>query len=256
MPTRTPLKSQAMLCCLIAAWSACSCSSVEKAKPAPTPAAVDRSLKMDVPEILRGTIASEAVVLGYDQPGTSGYKPVIARGYGLVVGLNGTGSRDIPAPVRAYMLAEAAKGGFGGQRFGDEIANMSPEELLNSLDTAVVIVEAVVPQGAKAGSKFDVRVRAHPATSTTSLEGGTLYTTELRPGPPTAGGGQAFPLARARGPVFINQFAEPGALGKDTVVRTTGSILNAGEVIKDMPLKLRLANPSHQRAATLQMAIN
>jgi hypothetical protein len=56
--------------------------------------------------------------------------------------------------------------------------------------------------------------------------------------------------------VFVNPFAEPGALGKDSVDRTVGRILNGGMVLNDMPLKLRLANPGHRRAAILQTAIN
>ena len=222
----------------------------------PKSARAERGFEIDVPEIMRGTIASETAVVGYESPGTAGYRPIIARGYGLVVGLNGTGSRDIPPQLRAFMLAEAAKGGFGSERFGENIAQMSPEKLLDSPDTAVVIVEAVVPQGALAGTRFDVRVVADPRTGTTSLEGGTLYTTDLRPGGLSTGGAQAAALARASGPVFVNPFAEPGAVGKDTIVRTVGRVLNGGEVIKDMPLKLRLGNPSHARAAILQSAIN
>ena len=53
---------------------------------------------------MRGTIASETIMLGY--------QPVVVRGYGLVVGLDGTGSRDIPPALRAHMLAEMARRGI------------------------------------------------------------------------------------------------------------------------------------------------
>jgi hypothetical protein len=235
---------------------AIGCSNIEKAKPQPQSVRPDTSFSIDVPEILRGTVASETIVLGYEPTNSRGYQPVIARGYGLVVGLNGTGSRDITPQVRAYMLAEAAKGGIGSPKYGEKIASISPEKLLDSPDTAVVIVEAVVPQGAVKGTRFDVRVYAEPNSGTTSLEGGTLWTTKLRPGPLRAGGAQAFELAVASGQIFVNPFAEPGAIGRDTVNRTAGRILNGGEVVKDMPLKLRLANPSHARAAMLQTSIN
>ncbi|MCI0630292.1 MAG: flagellar basal body P-ring protein FlgI [Phycisphaerales bacterium] len=236
--------------------SVIGCSSIEKAKPRPESARVSESVKLDVPQIMRGTIASEVIVMGHDNPSSRNYRPIITRGYGLVVGLNGTGSRDIPPQVRAHMLTEAAKGGWGSRRFGEEIGEISPEELLSSPDVAVVIVEAVIPQGAPEGTKFDVRVYPQPNSGTTSLEGGTLYTTDLRPGPLTTGGGQAAALAKARGPVFVNPFAEPDAVGKDTVNRTVGRILNGGEVTKDMPLKLRLLNPSHTRASIIETAIN
>src|SRR5688572_24884897 len=68
------------------------CSSVEKAKPVPQSARVDPEVKVNVPEIMRGTIASEAILLGHGNPGQISYRPIIVRGYGLVVGLNGTGS--------------------------------------------------------------------------------------------------------------------------------------------------------------------
>jgi hypothetical protein len=232
------------------------CSNIEQAKPQPQQARADRSIPLDVPQILRGTIASETILLGYELPTSSTYLPVIARGYGLVVGLNGTGSRDMPPQVRAHMLAEASRGGFGSEKFGPNVAELKPERLLDSEDTAVVVVEAIVPQGAVKGTRFDVRVSALGSTSTTSLEGGTLYTTILRPGPLNTGGGQAFELARARGPVFVNPFAEPGAVNRDTVPRTSGRVLEGGVVVKDMPLKLRLVNPSHARAEMLQSAIN
>jgi hypothetical protein len=238
-------------------FTAVGCQNVEKAKPQPTSVkSKAEPIPLDVPEIMRGTIASQAVVLGYSSPSSSAYRPLVVKGYGLVVGLNGTGSRDIPPQIRQYMITEAARGGMGQERFGPDIAGMKPEALLNSPNTAVVIVEAILPQGAPEGTHFDVRVYAEPRSNTSSLEGGTLYTTLLRPGPLTHGGQQPFPLAEARGPVFVNPFAEPGAENRDSVLRTTGRVLNGGVVTKDMPLKLRLANPSHGMAETLQNAIN
>jgi hypothetical protein len=232
------------------------CSSVEKAKPVPQSARVDPDVRVDAPEIMRGTVASEAVLLGHETPDQRGYRPIIVRGYGLVVGLRGTGSSDIRPDIRAYMLAQASKGGFGMHSHGENIANISPEILLRDPSNAVVVVEAIIPQGAVAGTRFDIRVYAERTTGTSSLEGGRLYTTELRPGPLTTSGGQAFALGHARGDIFINPFAEPGAVGLDTINRTNGRIQNGGVVLKDMPLKLRLINPSHTRAAILVNAIN
>lgn len=246
----------ALLAGYVLALALVGCSGIEKAKPRPEAARINSGIEIDVPEIMRGTVASETVVLGYETPGSRGYSPIVARGYGLVVGLNGTGSRDIPPDVRAYMLAEARKQGVGSHRWGDHFASMSPEALLDSLDTAVVIVEAIIPQGAVKGTRFDVRVVADPRTGTTSLEGGRLYTTLLRPGPLRAGGAQAFELAEASGPVFVNPFAEPGAVTQSSINRLSGRILNGGVVTKDLTIKLRLANPSHARAAILCSAIN
>ena len=106
------------------------------------------------------------------------------------------------------------------------------------------------------GTKFDVRVYSAPGTSTTSLEGGRLWTADLRSGVLTIGSQNTFPIAEAGGPIFINPFATTVAAGADAVDRLSGRILDGGNVLKDRPLKLRLATPSHNRTRTLQASIN
>ncbi|MCH6551821.1 MAG: flagellar basal body P-ring protein FlgI, partial [Planctomycetes bacterium] len=230
--------------------SAVGCSGIEKAAPRPRSARADAAFRITVPQIMRGTVASETIL--------DGYRPVVVRGYGVVVGLNGTGSRDLPPDVRAHMIQEASRNGIGLESSG--FGNVSPERFLDSMDTAVGVVEGLIPPGATEGTRFDVRVYAHPMTSTTSLEGGRLYTAELRPvvrrGLPPTGSRQAAAIARARGEVFINPFAEPGAVDRDTIQRKAGRILNGGIVTRDIILKLRLATPSHTGAEILQNAIN
>lgn len=205
-----------------------------------------RNFEIDIQPIMRGTVASEAVFLGDT--------PTVVRGYGLVVNLKGTGSRLMPAPVRAYMLKEMVRRGVGNPATG--FGEITPERLLDSDNTAVVIVEGVIPPGAVKNGEFDVRVYAAPGTGTTSLEGGNLYTTELRPGELMVGAKQATALAIARGQVFLNPFAEPDSRGRDTVDRLTGRILAGGRAKDDMPLELRMAVQSHTRALALQDAIN
>jgi len=227
-----------------------ACNSVEKLEQRPRPERAGRTealvaeragLLSEVPQIMRGAVASEAVLLGY--------RDVVVRGFGFVVGLDGTGSRTVPADVRAFMIQEMGRRGVGSPPFDE----YTPDELLDSLDTAVVVVEGVLPAGATRGSRFDVRVYAAPGTQTVSLEGGILYTCELRPGPLTAGPRQASSLAKAGGPIFVNPFAEPGT-GVST--RIAGRVLDGGSVLRDLPLKLRLVIPSHGRAASVQAAIN
>ncbi len=223
-----------------------ACNNVEEAGPSPDRAKFEpKTLELDVPQIMRGTIAGETIVLGYQD--------IVVRGYGLVVGLKGTGSRTLNSQIRGYMLNEMRKMGVGSAQDPNKI---SPEMMLSSPDTAVVIVEAVLPAGAVKGTQFDVRVLAEPSTGTTSLEGGRLYTTPLRPGPLMATGRQPAPLAFARGPIFINPFSEPSANSRDSILRTVGRILNGGIANKDLPIKLRLATPSHARAETIQNSIN
>ncbi|MGA1267111.1 MAG: flagellar basal body P-ring protein FlgI [Phycisphaerales bacterium] len=224
-----------------------ACSNIERADPAlrPGSGSVSGVTQMDVDPIMRGTVASEAVLLGFQD--------VVVRGYGLVVGLQGTGSRTMPAEVRAMLLRELARREVADSTRG---MGISPERFLDSDDIAAVLVEGVIPAGATSGSNFDVRVSAVPGSSTTSLEGGRLWTCDLRPGPATAGSKQAAILAEARGAIVINPFLPVGVSGGETVDRMSGRVLNGGRVIKDMPLRLRLATPSHVRSATIAMAIN
>ena len=222
------------------------CEVVEKVPERPKQDRAPTNFVLDVDPIMRGTVASECVV--------SGLNPVVVRGYGLVVGLKGTGGRLIPAEVRATMIQELARRGIGNPAVSPE--GWTPETLLDSPDTAVVIVEGVIPPGATKDTKFDLRVRALPGTDVTSLEGGRLYTTELRPGPLLVGSRQAQIIAEAKGNLFINPFVEPGATRRDAVNRLVGRILDGGSVKKDMPLKLKLATSSHTRSRTIQSAIN
>ncbi|MBC01678.1 MAG: hypothetical protein CMJ34_00030 [Phycisphaerae bacterium] len=223
------------------------CDMVERADRKESATTLERrNFEIDIQPIMRGTIASEAVFVGD--------APTVVRGYGLVVGLRGTGSRDMPAPVRSWMIQEMARRGVGNAATG--FGDVTPEAMLNSEDTAVVIVEGVIPPGGVEDQHFDVRVYSAPGTSTTSLEGGRLYTADLRPGALQTGSRQASALASAKGPIFINPFATPDGSGRDIVDRLTGRILDGGTITESMPLKLRMAVTSHSRAARIQNAIN
>jgi hypothetical protein len=220
---------------------------------------------------MRGTVGADTVVLGWDDSTSPTYRPVRIRGYGLVVGLDGTGARDVPADVRAHMLQFMARQGIGVERTG--YGDISPEEMLDSQDTAIVIVEGVVPPGAVGrrrtppsasgrlpeilpGSTFDVVVFADPRTGTTSLEGGRLYTADLFPGPLMTGARQARRLGQAGGPIFLNPFIEGEGTAAGDVNTLSGRVINGGQILEDMPLKLRLINPSHTRVRVIQDAIN
>jgi Flagellar P-ring protein len=231
---------------LVAGLAGCG-EIVERAEPKPKLDALNsRNFTLDVEPLMRGTVASETLV--------TGFAPTVVRGYGLVVGLNGNGSRLMPADVRAHILEEMRRRGVGNPAMN--MPELSPERLLDTEDCAVVVVEGVIPPGAPKDTNFDVRVFAVRGTGTTSLEGGRLWTTDLRPGPLVTGNRQARALARASGDIFINPFVEPSATRRDSVNRLSGRILNGGSVDDDMLLRLRMATTSHARATTIQSAIN
>jgi len=119
--------------------------------------------------MLRGTIKQHVALMGYADTYDDSYKPLVAAGYGLVVGLQGTGSSEIPPQVRAHMIADLARRGIGESTRG--WGNLSPNQLLNSNETAVVIVEAVIPQAATGRKPTRAGMRAdHPALRGTTFD--------------------------------------------------------------------------------------
>ncbi|MDX2132762.1 MAG: flagellar basal body P-ring protein FlgI [Planctomycetota bacterium] len=213
-------------------------------KAIPTQEAITR----DVHPLLRGTIGAEGQLRGV--------QPVLVSGFGLVVGLDGTGGDILPESVASTMQRQMSLMGVGGvDAFrGTALEGKTPAEVLRNPNTAVVIVQAAIPPGSPANSSFDVVVRAMNATS---LEGGTLWTTELRLGDPAVFGAvQARPIATARGPIFINPFAEDRPSGADGVTRTAGRVLGGGSVTQPFSVELVLDSNSHARARAIVSAIN
>ncbi|MBY0309436.1 MAG: flagellar basal body P-ring protein FlgI [Phycisphaerales bacterium] len=263
-PSRTAARVLALALLVAAVWGGVSACSDHKER---TLAKSDGPIVVrDIPEPLRGTVQAEATLRGID--------PVLVSGIGLVVGLDGTGGGPYPAAVQGTMERMLGLQGMGKGTLNDggPFAGWTPQQVLASKDVSVVVVEAVVAPGAPKGSSFDVRVSGFPGTSTTSLENGKLWTTELRFGPPAAFGAQASRvIGRAKGSVFINPFAEsvpgPDALSpgagntaalpaSDGVVRTVGRVLGGGEVTEPLSLELVLDNSSHARAMAIKDAIN
>ena len=177
-------------------------------------------------------------------------------GYGLVVGLAGTGSGDVPLLIRTQLEDEMAKRGVG--RGEGPLASVSPASLIDDRNTAVVLVEAVIPPAAPEGQRFDVSVSALPGSTVTSLEGGRLYTADLFRGVQIPGGPATAPVATARGELFINPFDAPGVATGETsqTNRTRGRVLNGGVVSSPFRPVVMLDNPSHSRARGLTAAIN
>jgi hypothetical protein len=217
------------------------CESGPPKKPVQVP------VVRDIPPLLRGTVGTEVAM--------NGIEPILVSGYGLVVNLNGTGGGVIPDRIAAHMEREMGLRGISkNEDYGRyAITGRSPRELLRDPAVAVVKVAAAIPPGSPDNATFDVFVQAINATS---LEGGLLWTTDLQIGDALAfGGPQTQKLARARGPIFINPFAEPGSTD-DGVTRTIGRVLDGGQVTTPFKIELLMDNPSPQRARAIVSAIN
>lgn len=216
-----------------------ACESSEPVKPKEVKPLVVR----DVPDLLRETIGAQTTFVGVD--------PTLVSGYGLVVGLRGTGGQNIPDRIAATMERQMGLNGIGRgtELRGTPLDGKSPREVLRDPNVAVVLVTASIPPGSPQGSTFDVFVQAVNATS---LEGGTLWTTELRLGlANTFGQVQPQKMGEAHGPIFVNPFIDPVKM-----TRTSGRILNGGLVTSPFKIEIRLDNESHAVARSMVSSIN
>jgi flagellar P-ring protein precursor FlgI len=166
-------------------------------------------------------------------------------GYGLVIGLQGTGDSLRNAPFTDQAL----------QSMLDRMGLAMRGNSLRNKNVAAVIVTADMPLGMDAGQRLDVTVSS--LGDSTSLMGGTLLLTQLA-GPD----GQA--RASAQGAVTVTGFDAAGQA--ETVsqgVPTAGRIPNGGIVeaplegpVDEMRMFLELRNPDYQTAVRILDAIN
>lgn len=225
--------------------AACALASCTDNRSRARPVQADR-IARDVPSVLMRTIGAEATLRGAD--------PLLVSGYGIVVGLDGTGAADVHPGVRAMLEREMVRRGVGQESKG--MGWITPARMIDDTNTAAVLIQAVIPAGASEGARFDVLVRALPGSSTTSLEGGRLWTTELHAGLVIPGGPDTATVAEAAGDIFVNPFADPAQSGDDAINRTTGRILNGGVVRDARKLVLALDLPSHARTRSITATIN
>lgn len=169
-------------------------------------------------------------------------------GYGLVVGLPGTGDRLRNAVFTRQSLIGML------ERLG--VNTRDQETRLDTRNIAAVMVTANLPVFSRAGSRIDVSVSA--LGDATSLTGGTLIVTPL-----LAADGQVY--AVAQGSVVTGAISARGAAGSVTRnVPTSGRIANAAVVERELPftfggrpeLRLALRNPDLTTARRMATAIN
>jgi len=165
-------------------------------------------------------------------------------GYGLVVGLNGTGdTRSTFFTVKSLTNAL--------QKMGIVV---DPRRI-TVRNVAAVIVTARVPPSAKAGMTVDVDVAS--IGDARSLEGGTLILTPLK-GPD----GKIYALAQ--GQVIVGGYEARGLAGlRRKNVTTVGRIPNGAILERDIPstydmkqVHLYLNNPNFSTAKAVVDAIN
>lgn len=182
--------------------------------------------------------------------------PLRLRGFGLVVGLGENGGSDCPSTIREYLVDYLIRE-FTPLGSGDRKPKFSPQRLIDSLDTAVVVVHGLVPAGARRGTHFDLQVEA-VGTQTRSLEGGVLLPCELKRFDVAAVGRglvSGRTLASARGLVFTNPFKR----ANQSTTRQTprrGYVLGGGRTLEDRSVRLLLQEPSYWMARRIERRLN
>ncbi|WP_228727025.1 flagellar basal body P-ring protein FlgI [Novosphingobium aureum] len=167
-------------------------------------------------------------------------------GYGLVVGLQGTGDRVRNVPFTEETL-QAMLERMGVNIRGDQ---------MRTQNVAAVMVTATMPPFARRGSTIDVQVSA--LGDSTSLQGGILIVSSLR-----ALDGEIY--AVAQGPVAVSGFEARGAAARvSRGVMTTARIAGGAIIEREVPyalasassLKLALKNPDFTTAQRVARTIN
>lgn len=167
-------------------------------------------------------------------------------GYGIVVGLNGTGDKLNNSPFTQQSLIAML------ERLGVNVRG----ENLNTGNVAAVMVTATLPPFTTQGSRIDVNVSA--LGDAKSLQGGTLLVTPLL-------GADGVVYAVSQGPIAISGFSVEGESA--TVVRnipTAGRISNGAIVEREIDFKLAdlgqvrltLRNPDFTTSRRIARAVN
>jgi flagellar P-ring protein FlgI len=167
-------------------------------------------------------------------------------GYGLVVGLNGTGDSLNNAPFTKQSL----------QAMLERLGVNTRGESMRTGNVAAVMVTANLPAFSTQGSRLDVSVASLGDAS--SLQGGTLLVTPLL-------GADGEVYAIAQGDVTINGFKASGnAATIISGVPTTGRISSGGLIEREIgfdlgsqgSLRLALKNPDFTTSRRIALSIN
>ncbi len=167
-------------------------------------------------------------------------------GYGLVVGLDGTGDSLRNSPYTEEALANLL------ERLGINVQG----ESFSPKNVAAVIVTATLPPFSRSGQRIDATVSA--IGDAKSLLGGTLIMTPLN-----AADGEIY--AVAQGPILAGgALAQGDAAEVTTGVPTSGAVPNGARVEREVPfafgdmqrVRMALRDPDFTTALRIENVIN
>lgn len=173
-----------------------------------------------------------------------GTVPVRIMGYGIVVGLDGTGDRGLSGRTGDQTVQSVSN---LLRRFGIEV----PASALRTRNAAAVLVTAEISPYLRSGGRFDVTVSS--LGDARSLRGGTLWMTPLVTSPNTS------PLASAQGNLIMSD----GRTRDSYPIETSGKIPSGGILEEALPptnfagsSRLLLKEPNIITAARIAESIN
>ena len=175
-----------------------------------------------------------------------GVRPNLLVGYGLVVGLNGTGDSLTNSAFTKHSLVGML------ERLGVN----TRDDTLKTANVAAVMVTATLPPFSRQGTRIDVAVSA--LGDATSLLGGTLLVT-----PMVGADGEVYSVAQ--GQVAVGGFTASGNAASVTKgVPTSGRIPNGAIVERELRfdmsrmhnIRISLRNPDLTTARRIAEAIN
>ncbi|MES2305388.1 MAG: flagellar basal body P-ring protein FlgI [Gemmatimonadota bacterium] len=196
--------------------------------------------------------SSSAQVRIGDVTSRDGEVPVRVVGYGLVVGLDGTGDKSFGNSNGAVHTVKSVTNLL--RRFNIEV----PGDRLRLRNVAAVLVTAEISPYLRPGGRFEVQVAS--LGDATSLRGGVLWMTPLVANPDDA------PLATAQGAIPIQleeRSGRGGYRGNSNKGASSGRITDGGILEASLPAltlaanpRLVLRSPDLGLAARVAMAIN
>ncbi|HEX6993032.1 MAG TPA: flagellar basal body P-ring protein FlgI [Gammaproteobacteria bacterium] len=198
--------------------------------------------------LLGSALAASAEERVKDLASVAGVRSNQLVGYGLVVGLDGTGDQTTQAPFTAQSLRNM---------LGQLGVTIPPGVNLQLRNVAAVMVHADLPPFAKPGQTIDVTVSS--IGNATSLRGGSLLMTPLR-----GADGQVYAIAQ--GNLVVGGFGVDGRDGSRVAVNvpSVGRIPSGATVEREVPtafhlgdsITLNLHRPDFTTARRLSDAIN
>jgi len=200
-------------------WCTCVAVALAQAKPQAKP---QDKAKAQVAVVSPATAQTSRIK---DVAGVQGVRSNALTGYGLVVGLDGTGDKTSQMPYTSQALSNYL------QQMG---ISLPPGVKIEPKNVAAVLVTAQLPAFARPGQAIDVTVSS--TGNAKSLRGGTLITTPLR-----GVDGQIYALAQGN---LLVGGAGASAGGSSVTINhlSAGRIPGGGQVERAVPTPFLLGD--------------